>query len=131
MIAESETLGYGSIEWEYTPDYRHDFTTFFDIFLHCGLVYFGAQTCRHLVGGGGLALIRRQKMRSPRCTQRSARYGAHFYPQSRAEGALQTIWQRLLPHLTRDDLFEMRPFGFGNEGTWQPTGVNAVIRFTR
>lgn len=50
---------------------------------------------------------------------------------ARSADLAEAMWQRLLPFLTRDDLFELRPFGFGARGTWQPISVNDVIRFTR
>jgi hypothetical protein len=56
--------------------------------------------------------------------------GAFVQAQRRQELA-ELVWTRLLPHLTRDDLADIRPFGFGAEGIWQPVSINDVIRFTR
>ena len=41
------------------------------------------------------------------------------------------LWERLKPLLTLDDLCEVKPFGFDNEGTWQPIGINECFRFTK
>jgi hypothetical protein len=41
------------------------------------------------------------------------------------------LWKRLLPHLQREDIADVRPYGFGGEGVWQPVGINPCIRFTR
>lgn len=50
---------------------------------------------------------------------------------ARSQPLADLIWKRLLPLMTRDDVAEVRPFGFGAEGVWQPLGINDVIRFTR
>jgi hypothetical protein len=41
------------------------------------------------------------------------------------------LWTRLRAHLERDDVYDVRPFGFDQQGTWRPIGVNECIRFTR
>ncbi|KAJ1562131.1 hypothetical protein HK096_001719 [Nowakowskiella sp. JEL0078] len=43
-----------------------------------------------------------------------------------------SLWNRLLPYLSLDDIEEVRPFGFGaTKGTWAPVGVNPMIRFSQ
>ena len=41
------------------------------------------------------------------------------------------LWKRVKVMLNREDLYDVRPFGFGNEGTWKPIGINECIRFTK
>lgn len=42
------------------------------------------------------------------------------------------LWSALIPHLTRSDVENIKPFGFGaSSGIWRPTHLNEAIRFTR
>lgn len=43
----------------------------------------------------------------------------------------EDLWNRIKPLLVLEDLFEVKPFGFDNEGTWQPIGINECFRFTK
>ena len=52
----------------------------------------------------------------------------------------EILWKRVSQHLLVEDLADVRPFGFDNEGgkgcdsskgVWQPIGINECIRFTR
>ena len=40
------------------------------------------------------------------------------------------VWNRLKEILVRDDLYNIKPYGFGNEGIWSPDHVNPCIRFS-
>eukprot|EP01126_Amoeba_proteus_P004913 TRINITY_DN11622_c0_g2_i8.p1 TRINITY_DN11622_c0_g2~~TRINITY_DN11622_c0_g2_i8.p1 ORF type:complete len:807 (+),score=124.07 TRINITY_DN11622_c0_g2_i8:92-2512(+) len=41
------------------------------------------------------------------------------------------LWEHLRVHLLRNDIFEVRPYGFGAAGVWRPVGVNPCFRFTK
>ena len=43
----------------------------------------------------------------------------------------QVLWDRIKHHLTRNDIEDVKPFGFENEGVWIPFCVNPCIRFTK
>eukprot|EP01125_Pyxidicula_operculata_P007220 TRINITY_DN2454_c0_g1_i2.p1 TRINITY_DN2454_c0_g1~~TRINITY_DN2454_c0_g1_i2.p1 ORF type:complete len:975 (-),score=208.94 TRINITY_DN2454_c0_g1_i2:42-2966(-) len=43
----------------------------------------------------------------------------------------QAMWKRLMQNIDSSDIADIRPFGFGNEGTWTPFCVNECIRFTK
>ena len=42
---------------------------------------------------------------------------------------VDTLWNRLQPHLTRSEVIRIRPIGFGNEGTWKPFRLNECCKF--
>ena len=41
------------------------------------------------------------------------------------------IWNKIIGYFTRNDIEDIRPYGFGNKGIWRPTHINEAIRFTR
>eukprot|EP01084_Bolivina_argentea_P159147 277208_1 len=41
------------------------------------------------------------------------------------------IWNKIKLYFDRDDIENIRPFGFGNDGIWRPTHINEVFRFTK
>ena len=43
----------------------------------------------------------------------------------------QFIWNSVIPFIRRNDIEDIRPYGFGNDGIWRPTHLNEAIRFTR
>ena len=43
----------------------------------------------------------------------------------------QVLWNRIKYHLTRNDIEDVKPFGFDNEGVWIPFCINPCIRFTK
>ena len=47
-----------------------------------------------------------------------------------APGLAKRLWERLSPLLTESDL-AVRPFGFGNRGTWRPVGLTDCLRVSR
>jgi hypothetical protein len=49
----------------------------------------------------------------------------------RATALADVLWKRILPLLQVQDIADVRPFGFGNEGTWAPYGINPVLRFSK
>ncbi|XP_064395912.1 uncharacterized protein LOC135342948 isoform X2 [Halichondria panicea] len=44
---------------------------------------------------------------------------------------VEELWRRLEPTLTRNEVFRVRPIGFGNEGTWKPFRLNECCKFGR
>lgn len=40
-----------------------------------------------------------------------------------------TLWKRLLPHLTEEDIKNVTPYGYGTEGIWIPRGLNDGNQF--
>ena len=60
-----------------------------------------------------------------------------FLPQDRNNTRLlhkdvalaDALWQRLRLHFSDGDCLFLRPTGFGNEGFWRPTGLNACLKF--
>ncbi len=39
------------------------------------------------------------------------------------------LYERLQPCLTDDDVLFIQPTGFGNQGVWRPSGLNACLKF--
>eukprot|EP00299_Pterocystis_sp_00344_P016123 c8077_g1_i1.p1 GENE.c8077_g1_i1~~c8077_g1_i1.p1 ORF type:complete len:1060 (-),score=298.28 c8077_g1_i1:48-3197(-) len=60
---------------------------------------------------------------------RSYRSGTRKVMHSRI--LAEELWKRLSTHFVLSDLDQVRPFGFGNEGTWAPDGLNPVFRFVK
>jgi len=50
---------------------------------------------------------------------------------ARSPSLASALWHRVRPMLVREDVHGVKPYGFFQEGTWRPIGVNECIRLTR
>eukprot|EP01084_Bolivina_argentea_P149794 261645_1 len=49
----------------------------------------------------------------------------------KSEQLSKIIWNRITPLFTRNDIDNILPFGFGQNGIWRPTHINECFRFTK
>ena len=42
---------------------------------------------------------------------------------------VECLWRRMEPFLTFKEVIYIRPVGFGNEGTWEPSRLNEICKF--